>query len=427
MPRGRLQHEDDLREDWLNVLKTIIVPACNFDWPSFCAAAATKPESFVRLLNRPGRPTTKTLLLIADTLKIPYPELKRSLLPTTSISLIESPEELARKAEKGSQLDLKRLTNLANGGVPEALTLLGLIYLLGKGVAKNVARAESLFKRAASRGNPIAMRELGILCDRGTRGEKNAEAAVRWYAKATILEDAKAPCLLAWMHLEGRGVTITDPDKCLQTAVELFCQSAARGYGNALNKLGWMHKTGHGVPCSLEKAAEHFRLAADKGNDKACSNFAVMCMNGEGVPPNNRLAAQYFLKGAKQGHPDAQYHLSKMLARGEGVKRNDREAVRWLRSAALHFNVRAERELGERYSTGRGVNVDLVFAYVWLTRAEGDGDSSVRGTICEIERRMTPSQRTLAETLPATPEDLSWDVFSQDRDSGELALDQSTA
>jgi hypothetical protein len=116
-----------------------------------------------------------------------------------------------------------------------------------------------------------------------------------------------------------------------------------------------------------------------------------------------------------------------MLERGEGVRRNDQEAVRWLRAAALHFNVRAERELGERYSKGRGVSPDLVFAYIWLTRAEEDGDLSARGEILAIECRMTPAQRALANTLPATPEDLSWDAFSQDRDSGELALDESTA
>ena len=123
MPRAKEPHADDLRPNWREFLKTVIVPACGMDWDGFLAAAPTEPASFARRLNgRRGSPypTIKTLSAVARILKIHYLELRRSLLPSSNIRLNESPEELARGAEKGSQIYLKRLTTLANSGNSDA-------------------------------------------------------------------------------------------------------------------------------------------------------------------------------------------------------------------------------------------------------------------------------------------------------------------
>jgi TPR repeat protein len=365
-------------------------------------------------------------LLIADGLGITYAELRVLLSPINDVSLIEEPPELAKWAERGNAGALLKLTNIAHGGNAEALTALGILYLVGRGVAKNVPRGESLLKQGAALGSSVAMRELGVLCEKGTRGERDPVAAVGWYTKAAELEDAKAQFYLAWMYLEGSGVSIPNPEDRVKRAAPLILASARQGYRNALNKLGWMHKTGTGVPQSLEKAAECFRLSANKGNDRACGNFAMMCINGEGIRKDYVLAAQYFLMGAEQGNPDCQYHLSKLLERGEGIRRNDRASVRWLRAAALQSHTDAERELGERYAKGRGVVLDLVVAYVWLIRAERDGDQSTRQTINAIERQMVPTQRERARSLPPAPEDRSRSALLQDGDD-DLIWTESTA
>jgi TPR repeat protein len=60
--------------------------------------------------------------------------------------------------------------NGAAKNYPPSLHFLGMMYLKGQGVQKDVSRARALFEQAVSRGNVFAKRSLGVLLMRGGFG-----------------------------------------------------------------------------------------------------------------------------------------------------------------------------------------------------------------------------------------------------------------
>lgn len=385
---GKHQHEETLREGWINILRDLVRER-GLDWEVYCES---HPLTTDRNLRR-GKPTTATSRKLAQKLGITRSELLEELGPTlvTNVEVMQNPTELARCAERGNKVALQKLLRLSERDDSEALCLLGVMYARGRGVGKDVEKAESLYRRAAALGNAKAKRELGVIFE-----NEDATTAVGWYLKAAIMGDSQAQFKLGWMYLRDTGVSKMGPEERLGIAVNWIEKAAAQGYPNALNQLGFLYKTGKGVSKCLKKAGECFRMAADQGNHRACSNFGVMCMNGEGVVKDLVMAAAYFLRASEKGNADAQFHLSKMYESGEGMSKNDREAVRWLFESAKHGDARAEHELGERYAAGRGVNRDLVLGYRWLTRAAEHDDKTALTSRNLIEKRMTREQKAKA-------------------------------
>lgn len=87
----------------------------------------------------------------------------------------------------------------AAAGDPDALFNLGQAYRLGRGVAKNLARAETLFSEAAAKGHVTAADIYGLLrFDRGDRA-----GAMPYVRAAAERGDPRAQYLLGIAHFNG--------------------------------------------------------------------------------------------------------------------------------------------------------------------------------------------------------------------------------
>ncbi len=87
---------------------------------------------------------------------------------------------------------LKEWMPLAEQDDPKAQNSLGFMYLNGRGIAKDKAKAVFWFRKAADHGNARAQGNLGIMYENGWGVAKNDTKAVYWYRKAAKQGYAKA-------------------------------------------------------------------------------------------------------------------------------------------------------------------------------------------------------------------------------------------
>jgi hypothetical protein len=78
------------------------------------------------------------------------------------------------------------------------------------------------------------------------------------------------------------------------TAVALFRSLAEQGYAGAQFQLGFLYRSGRGVPQDYAEALKWLRRAAAQGNRYAQSNLGFMYRDGEGVPKDYVQAHMWF-------------------------------------------------------------------------------------------------------------------------------------
>lgn len=107
---------------------------------------------------------------------------------------------------------------------PDALTILGVLYLEGRGVPPDAARAVQYLERAAARGSMKAFRYLGNCYSHGSGVPQDDGKAADLYRKGAEAGDITSQYLLGTCYENGRGVP-----QDLRLAVTWYERSAARG------------------------------------------------------------------------------------------------------------------------------------------------------------------------------------------------------
>ena len=187
-----------------------------------------------------------------------------------------------------------------------------------------------------------------------------------------------------------------------KTAIREFTAEANRGNADAQSNLGIMYGKGLGVARNYAEAAKWFRKAAAQGHAAAQNILGVMYNNGQGVTRNYAEALKWFHKAAEQGNAAAQLNLGVIYADGQGaITRNDAEAMRWYRKASEQGDADAQFRLGAMYVIGRSVPRNLVCAYMWISLAAAQGNSSAAEGADDVEKQMTPADVSRAQGLAA--------------------------
>jgi hypothetical protein len=148
-------------------------------------------------------------------------------------------EELRAKAEKG---DAGSQYNL------------GLAYLNGHGIPKDIAEAVKWWRKAAEHGNAGSQHALGFAYANGHGVPKDEAEAVKWWRKA-----------------------------------------AEQGDADSQFGLGVAYDNGHGVAKDGAEAVKWYRMAAEQGDVSAQNNLSLKYARGEGVPKDDVLAYKWIL------------------------------------------------------------------------------------------------------------------------------------
>ena len=141
---------------------------------------------------------------------------------------------------------------------------LGIRYLNGSGVEKNVAEAVRLFRLSAEQGYAAGQAWLGSCYLQGIGVEKNVTEAVRLFRLSAGQGNALGQFALGLCYLEGAGV-----DKNVAEAVRLLRLSAEQGNDLGQVCLGICYLQGIGVEKNKTEAVKYLRLSAGQGNQEA--------------------------------------------------------------------------------------------------------------------------------------------------------------
>lgn len=146
----------------------------------------------------------------------------------------------------------------ATYGDPNALRGLGLMQALGRGTTRNPRLAKERFDQAIEKGDAAAMAALGDLYAASDSPLHDDALAVAWYKKASKNGETAVLVRLARLIRDGRGVKAD-----VGGAIATLERAGANGYGEAYDELGSMYAHGLGVPRDLSKARHYFEKAIE--------------------------------------------------------------------------------------------------------------------------------------------------------------------
>ncbi|OJT95969.1 MAG: hypothetical protein BGN82_11605 [Alphaproteobacteria bacterium 65-7] len=125
---------------------------------------------------------------------------------------------------------------------------------------RDYSRAVSLWRPLAVQGNPTAQNNLGIMYLDGKGVPRNMNEAVRWMSNSAAAGSSLGQNNLGGMYRDGKGVP-----RDYGTAFRWFSASAAQGNSAGQYNLGLMYELGQGTRPEPFHAFMWYALAAEQG------------------------------------------------------------------------------------------------------------------------------------------------------------------
>ena len=149
------------------------------------------------------------------------------------------PEGASAYNARNYALAMKEIAPLARAGNPDAQHLLGLMYYMGRGVARDYKQAFGWHLKAAQQGKADAQYVVGAMYYTGNAVPQDQKHVVTWFRKAAEQGHAEAQHALGLMYRYHVAGVPADP----VIAYMLYNLAAASGHQNAVNQRAAIAKT----------------------------------------------------------------------------------------------------------------------------------------------------------------------------------------
>ena len=173
----------------------------------------------------------------------------------------------AAKVLKGQDASMSKdaavrlLTTAANDSNAYAMNVLGMVYLQGIGVEKNVDKAISWWMLAAQNGYAYAYHNLGMLYKNGKLGIKqDFVKACSFYKKGAEANSLACCYNYGFMLYKGLGC-----QQSYEEAISYFQKAAVKKHSPSLYMLGLCYRNGYGVEKDEEMGKFYLTQAANLG------------------------------------------------------------------------------------------------------------------------------------------------------------------
>jgi TPR repeat protein len=183
------------------------------------------------------------------------------------------------------------------------------MYQLGRAYAANQQMAEAVaaWRKAADKGSTSAMVELGVLLASGGPGvARDGAKAQELFTRAAEAGNARG--VLNLLALAGSGGPPFDPAR----ARALLERAAQSGSAEAEFQLGVMRANGTGGPQDDAGARAMFEKAAAQNHAEALQWMGVMTQAGRGGPQDSAAAKSYYERAAALGSAEAKAALKQL-------------------------------------------------------------------------------------------------------------------
>ena len=185
-----------------------------------------------------------------------------SLLCPASLCAGEIDFDTAVRAAKSGDYEvaLQMFQDMAADGDARGENGLGVLYLRGQGVERDVDLAASLFRSAAEKGLRTAQKNLGELHMEGVGVARDFLAARRWFRLAASQGDSGAQLSLGVLYAQGMGV-----EQDYAQAMSWFRESAEQGNAEAQANIGHLYRAGYGIERDYVLAYAWYGVSAANG------------------------------------------------------------------------------------------------------------------------------------------------------------------
>jgi TPR repeat protein len=297
---------------------------------------------------------------------------------------------------------LRLIQHAADAGSPEGVHRLALVYALGlAGMMRDDAKAAALFEKAAAAGHTRAQINLGILYLAGRGVPRDLVLARSWLEKAAQSGDVQALYTLGRAMSDGMGQAGPDPVR----AADLFRRAAEKGHALAGLRYGLALGEGHGVKADPVAAQRWLMDAQQRGIPEAAlalGDLAAHTPASRDKAANEKVvksALSWYEIAANGGVPSAQFKLANAYFAGVGVTRDPAQAQAWYTRAAQQGLPQAQHALGIMLMGGVAGAKDPVEGYKWLILAERGGHPDSKTVREKSAEQLADADRRRAEEL----------------------------
>jgi uncharacterized protein len=297
---------------------------------------------------------------------------------------------------------LKALQHAADAGSSEANHRLGLVFAEGQaGVARDDKRAADFFGKAATAGHRRAEINLGILYLRGQGVPRDLVQARAWLEKAAATDDPTA------LYTLGRAMEEHDASLGADSvrAADLYRRAAEKGHALAALRYGLALVDGIGIKRDPNGAQTWLLQANDSGVPEAAlalGDLSARTPASRDKEANARIverAVSWYEVAAKAGVPSAQFKLANAYFAGAGIARDPAQALVWYGRAARQGLPEAEHAFGVMLTGGVTGAPDPVEGYKWLILADAGGHPDAHVVREKAKDQISPMDRDKAEAL----------------------------
>ena len=200
----------------------------------------------------------------------------------------------------------REFRTLAEKGDPRGQNGLGILYVRGWGVKRDLDKALNLFHIAAKQGHRAAENNLGELYMAGLGVPKDFDQAFKWCWRAAQKGDPDAQNNLGVMFAGGLGV---GQDHAM--AMYWFQKSAKQGNVEAQANVGHLFRTGDGVERDYVLAYAWYGIAAAGGFDMGVQlrDSVAAFLNEEQIEQARAIARDLYFKYSKAQQRMAGGHI----------------------------------------------------------------------------------------------------------------------
>ena len=297
---------------------------------------------------------------------------------------------------------IKALQRAADAGSSEANHRLGLAFAEGlAGTPRNDQRGAEYFEKAANAGHRRAQINLGILYLRGQGVTRDLVQARAWLEKAAATDDPSA------LYTLGRAMEERDEAIAADSirAADLYRRAAEKGHALAALRYGLAMVDGIGVKRDPNGAQTWLLQANDSGVPEAAlalGDLSARTPASRDKDANARIverAVSWFEVAARAGVPSAQFKLANAYFAGAGIARDPAQALAWYGRAAQQGLPEAENAFGVMLMGGVAGTPDPVEGYKWLLLAEAGGYPDSRVVREKAKGQISPRDVDKAEKL----------------------------
>lgn len=297
---------------------------------------------------------------------------------------------------------LRLLQHSADAGSSEGQHRLALVFAEGLGgTPRNEPLAAELFEKAANAGHLRAQINLGVLYMRGQGVPRDLVQARAWLEKAAAKDDPYALYTLGRAMEQSAGPAMPDPVR----AADLYRRAAEKGHPFAALRYGLALLEGAGVKKD-PTAAQHWLIQAHRAGVPeaalALGDMLVRTPAQRDKTANQKvvaLAIGWYESAAEAGVASAQFKLGNAYFAGAGVTRDLSKALYWYDRAARQGLAEAQHTTGIILSGGVAGQADPVEGYKWLLLAEKAGNPDSKAVREKARDKLSAADLKRAEAL----------------------------